>query len=172
MSVTPGQASPDFTRRSDDGRTVSLAQLRGRWVVLYFYPRASSAGCSIEAQRFEAALPEFERLGAQVIGVSTDTEARQAAFRDRCTLSYPLLSDGDHSLSRAYGVLGTLGGLLNMASRVTFLIDPDGAVAWVHRSGNPLTHVSSTLAELERRAASAAGRTGPAVQDAADRAGH
>lgn len=151
MSVTPGQAAPDFTRRSDDGRTVSLAELRGRWVVLYFYPRANSAGCSVEAQRFEAALPEFERLGAQVIGVSTDTEARQASFRDRCGLSYPLLPDGDRSLCRAYGVIGTLGGLLNMASRVTVLIDPDGTVAWVHRSGNPLTHVSGALAELERR---------------------
>ncbi|WP_221088211.1 peroxiredoxin [Deinococcus aquaedulcis] len=152
MSLRPGDPAPAFTRRSDDGREVSLEGLRGRWVVLYFYPRAGSAGCSIEAQRFEAALPEFERLGAQVIGVSTDTEAKQAAFRDSCALSYPLLPDSDRSVCRAYGVMGGLGGLLNMAARATFLIDPQGLVAWVHRSANPMSHVSGALAALERQA--------------------
>ncbi|MBZ9751951.1 peroxiredoxin [Deinococcus sp. HMF7604] len=158
MSVQVGQPAPDFTRRSDDGREVQLSALQGGWVVLYFYPRASSAGCSIEAQRFEAALPEFERLGAQVVGVSTDTEARQAAFRDSCSLSYPLIPDSDRSLCRTYGVIGGLGGLLNMAARATFLIDPQGAVAWVHRSANPMSHVTGALAELERQQAARAGQ--------------
>ncbi|PTA68158.1 peroxiredoxin [Deinococcus arcticus] len=150
MTLRVGQSAPDFTRRSDDGREISLDALRGRWTVLYFYPRAGSAGCSIEAQRFEAALPEFERLGAQVIGVSTDTEAKQAAFRDSCSLSYPLLPDSDRSLCRAYGVMGGLGGLLNMAARATFLIDPQGTVAWTHRSANPMSHVTGALKALEQ----------------------
>ena len=107
-------------------------------------------GCSVEAQRFEAALPEFERLGADVIGVSTDTEARQASFRDTCTLSYPLLPDSDRSVCRAYGVMGGLSGLLGMAARETFLIDPQGQVAGHYRSANPGAHASAALSDLER----------------------
>ena len=99
--------------RSDDGRLMDLTQLRGRWVVLYFYPRAGTPGCSVEAQRFEAALPEFGRLGAEVIGVSTDTEASQARFRDRCSLSFPLLPDGL---------------ALGMASMVVYFLAREGIV--------------------------------------------
>ncbi|PIG99815.1 peroxiredoxin [Deinococcus sp. UR1] len=158
MSLQVGQPAPDFTRRSDDGRTVSLQARRGQWTVLYFYPRASSAGCSIEAQRFEAALPEFERHGAQVIGVSTDTEARQARFRDTCSLTFPMIPDSDRSLAQAYGVIGGLSGLLGMTGRATFLIDPHGTVTWIHRSANPMTHVTGALKELE-----AAHQTGAAT---------
>ena len=149
MSVRPGAPAPLFEKRSDDGRVIRLADLRGRWVVMFFYPRAHSAGCSIEAQRFEAALPEFERLGAVVIGVSTDTEARQARFRDTCSLSYPMLPDSDRSVCRAYGVLGPLGGLLNMAARETVLIDPNGVVAARWRNPNPAAHVPAVLRALE-----------------------
>ncbi|CAM3682077.1 peroxiredoxin [Deinococcus frigens] len=155
MKSAVQKPAPQFTRRSDDGRTVSLPGLRRQWVVLYFYPRASSPGCSIEAARFEAALPEFERLNAAVIGVSTDTEAHQAHFRDTCGLSHPLIPDGDRSLCRAYGVIGGLGGLLGMASRATFLIDPQGCLVYEHRSGNPANHASMMLRELERRAGAA-----------------
>ena len=117
MSPQVGQPAPAFTARSDDGQPVSLDALRGGWVVLYFYPRAGTPGCSIEAQRFEAALPEFSRLNAAVVGVSTDTEARQAKFRDSCGLSFPLIPDGDRTLARAYGVLGGLTGLLGVSAR-------------------------------------------------------
>jgi peroxiredoxin Q/BCP len=152
MKPAVHKPAPEFTRRSDDGRAVSLSALRGQWVVLYFYPRASSAGCSLEARRFEAALPEFERLNAAVVGVSTDTEAHQAHFRDTCGLTHPLIPDGDRELCRAYGVIGGLGGLLGLASRATFLIDPQGLLVFEHRSGNPASHASVMLRELERRA--------------------
>lgn len=158
MSPKVGESAPTFDKRSDDGRDVRLSDHRGRPVVLFFYPRASSPGCSIEAQRFEAALPEFERYGAAVIGVSTDTEARQASFRDACGLSYPLLPDSDRSLCRAYGVIGGLGGLLGMATRETVLIDEEGKIAARWRSANPAAHVTNVLRELERRAG--AGLTG------------
>jgi peroxiredoxin Q/BCP len=151
MPLPVGQPAPTFDTRSDDGRPVSLTELRGRWVVLYFYPRAGTAGCSIEARRFEAALPEFERLSAAVIGVSTDTEARQASFRDTCGLSFPLVPDGDRTLSRAYGVIGGLGGLLGAAARETFLIDPEGRLAHHWRRVNPLTHAADVLRELTRQ---------------------
>lgn len=119
-------------------------------MVLYFYPRASSPGCSVEARAFETALPEFERRGATVIGVSTDTEAKQALFRDRCGLSFPLLPDGDKVIARAYGAVGVVGGLLNMASRRTFLIDPGGRVAHVYRVLNVGGHATEVLADLDR----------------------
>ena len=144
--------APEFTRRSDDGRTVSLLALRGQWVVLYFFPRAGSAGCSMEARRFEAALPEFERLNAVVVGVSTDTEAHQARFRDSCGLTHPLIPDGDRELCRAYGVTGGLGGLLGLTARATFLIDPQGRLAHEHRSANPAGHASGMVQELQRQA--------------------
>lgn len=151
MSVQIGQPAPTFQARSDDGRAMALDQLRGQWVVLFFYPKASSAGCSLEAQRFEQALPEFERLNAVVIGVSSDTEARQASFRDRCDLSFPLLPDSDRAICRAYGVMGGVGGLLGLAARQTFLIDPQGAVAWSWKSANPVRHAAEVLEELRRR---------------------
>ncbi|WP_216319031.1 peroxiredoxin [Deinococcus aestuarii] len=149
MSPSVGQPAPEFDARSDDGRPVRLTELRGSWVVLYFYPRANTPGCSVEARRFEAALPEFGRLNAQVVGVSTDTEARQANFRDTCSLSFPLIPDGDRSVSRAYGVIGGLGGLLGLAARETFLIDPQGRVAHHWRGVNPATHAADVLRHLE-----------------------
>ena len=152
MTPRVGDPAPDFDTRSDDGRPLHLSDLRGRWVVLYFYPRASTPGCSIEAQRFEAALPEFGRLNATVIGVSTDTEARQARFRDSCHLTFPMIPDGDRKLARAYGVMGGLGGLLGMAARQTFLIDPQGQVAWHWPTVNPANHAADVLRWLHQSA--------------------
>lgn len=151
MSAQTGEMAPLFSATSDDGRTIDLAALRGRWVVLYFYPKASSQGCSLEAQRFQAALPEFERLGALVVGVSTDTEAAQAKFRDGCALEFPLLPDHDKTIARAYGALGGLSGFLGLARRQTFLIDPEGRVAHHWRKVNPARHAPDVLAELRRR---------------------
>lgn len=151
MTPHAGQPAPDFDAVSDDGRRVRLADLRGRWVVLFFYPKASSPGCSLEARRFEGALPEFERHGALVVGVSTDTEAAQARFRDGCGLSFPLLPDGDKVIGRAYGVIGGVTGLLGFAARQTFLIDPQGVVARHWRQVNPVSHAADVLGELQAR---------------------
>ena len=148
MAVQVGQPAPSFRSRSDDGHMVDLAALRGHWVVLYFYPKASSPGCSLEARQFEQAVPELSRLGAVVVGVSTDTEARQASFRDRCELSFALLPDSDRSICRAYGVLDGLGGWLGLAARQTFLIDPAGTVARQWRKVNPARHAAEVLAAL------------------------
>jgi thioredoxin-dependent peroxiredoxin len=153
MSPRVGEPAPPFSARSDDGQPITLDSLRGQWAVLYFYPRASSPGCSIEAQRFEQALPELKRLNARVIGVSTDTEARQARFREKCELSFPLIPDGDKVLGRAYGVLGGLSGLLNMAQRQTFLIDPAGRLAWHWKVGNPMSHAGEVTEKLRQLSA-------------------
>lgn len=150
MKPQVGQPAPEFEARSDDGQEVSLRTLRGRWAVLYFYPKAGTPGCSVEAQRFETALPEFERLGAQVVGVSTDTEASQARFRDRCGLSFPLLPDGDKAIARAFGVLGGVTGLFGVTSRETFLLDPEGRVAYHWNRVNPMSHAAEVLEILRR----------------------
>ncbi|ANE43140.1 peroxiredoxin [Deinococcus puniceus] len=150
LTPAPNMA-PEFSARSDDGRTLRLSELRGKWVILFFYPRAGSPGCSIEARRFEAKVADFDALNAQLIGVSLDTEARQAKFRDSCGLSYPLIPDGDRTLSKAYGVIGGLGGLLGMAARETFLIAPDGTLARHWRTVNPANHASDVLKDLQTR---------------------
>lgn len=151
MTPQVGQPAPAFDAHSDDGQHIASSALRGRWVVLYFYPKASTPGCSIEAQRFEQALPEFERAGAVVVGVSTDTEASQAKFRDQCRLSFPLLPDGDKAISRAYGVLGGLTGLLGVAARQTFLIDPQGTLVHHWKTVNPASHAAEVLRVLHEK---------------------
>lgn len=153
MSPRVGQPAPEFDARSDDGRRVRLAELRGQWVVLYFYPRANTPGCALEARRFQEALPQFEQLGAAVIGVSTDTEARQAQFRDACGLSFPLLPDGDRALAQAYGVVGGLSGWFGMTARQTFLIDPQGNLAAHWTRVNPATHAADVLRRLQEKEA-------------------
>jgi len=141
--------APAFSALSDNGEHVSLEGLRGFWAVLYFYPRAGTPGCSIEAQRFEASLPEFSRLNARVIGVSTDTEAAQAKMREKCSLSFPLLPDSKKEIARAYGVMGGLTGLFGVADRQTFLIDPQGKVAFHWKKVNPMNPAKDVLDKLE-----------------------
>lgn len=148
MSVQVGQPAPEFHARTEDGQHLALADLRGQWVVLYFYPRANTPGCSLEAQAFQASLEDFGARNAAVVGVSTDTEARQAAFRDRCGLAFPLIPDGEKVLARQYGVLGGLSGLLGVASRQTFLIDPEGVLRWHWRFVNPAGHAREVLGQL------------------------
>ncbi len=151
MLLRVGQTAPVFDAVSDDGRRLSLQALRGQWVVLYFFPRALSPGCSLEARQFEAALSEFGRLGAQVIGVSSDTEARQALFRETCRLHFPLLPDSDRQVGQAYGVLGGVWERLGLGRRVTYLIDPHGHVAQVWRRVRPAQHAAEVLSALARQ---------------------
>lgn len=149
MSLQIGQQAPLFSSTSDDGKVVDLQALRGKWVFLFFYPRANSAGCSIEAQRIEGILPQLQQLGVQIVGISTDTEANQALFRDRCSISYPLLPDRDKKISQDYGVLSGIGKLLGMTGRQSFLIDPEGKIAHLWRFVNPMTHASEVLKKVE-----------------------
>jgi thioredoxin-dependent peroxiredoxin len=144
---------PNFSSTGDNGDFISLESLRGRWVVLYFYPKDSSLGCSIEAQKFEQSLPEFQKLGAQIIGVSTGSSTSQAKFREKCNLSFPLLPDTDKTIAKAYGVMNGLMALMGNADRQTFLIDPDGKLAYRWKFVNPLSHATEVLQELKRHRA-------------------
>jgi len=134
--IKKGSPAPDFTLASDGGEEVSLSSLRGNRVVLYFYPKDDTPGCTIQACDFRDALPRFEGLDAVVLGVSADSLESHAKFRDKYELNFPLLADEDHAVSEAYGVWKEkeLFGRPTMGiERSTFLIDEAGDVAEIMR---------------------------------------
>ncbi len=149
--IEAGQAAPEFELGTDSSDTVSLASLRGKPVVLYFYPKDDTPGCAAQACGIRDAWGEFQRAGAVVLGVSADDEASHAKFRDKYELPFPLLADTDHAVAEAYGVWGekTYAGKTYMGiDRSTFVIDADGTVAKVMRKVKPDTHADDVLAAL------------------------
>jgi peroxiredoxin Q/BCP len=143
--VTEGSAAPDFTARADDGRSVSLAGLRGKSVVLYFYPKDDTPGCTREACSFRDNKAEFEARNAVVLGVSLDDEKSHAAFKSKFALPFTLLADTDGRLARAYGVLNEAKGY---AARWTFVIDPQGKVKKVFPDVKVDGHTPEVLGAL------------------------
>lgn len=144
--MRPGEQAPDFTSTTHDGTTVSLAALRGRWVVLYFYPADDTPGCTAEACSFRDAFEDFTDAGAVVIGVSGNDAASHARFAGKHKLPFSLLSDGDGALRKAYGVKKSLG---LMPGRVTYVIDPQGVVRTVFSSQLKATkHTAEALATI------------------------
>jgi len=132
--VEPGKRAPAFSLTSDDGSKVRLADFKGQPVVLYFYPRDNTPGCTREACAFRDLAPRFKKLNAVVLGVSTDSVESHQRFRDKHSLNFPLLSDPDHKVAEKYGAWREkiLYGKKSMGiQRSTFLIDPTGAVAKV-----------------------------------------
>lgn len=148
--LSAGAEAPDFTGPASDGTSFTLSSLRGRPVVLYFYPKANSPGCTVEARGFSEHFPDFVRAGVAVVGVSADTVESQARFREKCAVPFPLIADRDRSISRRYGVLGLLG----MAKRVTFFLNADGRVAEVLEGVLPGPHVRRALERLQGGASS------------------
>ena len=149
--IEEGKPAPEFELTSDSGETVSLASLRGKPVVLYFYPKDDTPGCTAQACGIRDAWGEFERAGAVVLGVSPDDEASHAKFKQKYELPFPLLADTDHSVSEAYGVWGEknlYGKTYWGVERSTFVIDADGTVAKVMRKVKPDTHADDVLAAL------------------------
>ncbi len=144
-----GSSAPDFTLPSQDGTTVSLKDYRGKWVVLYFYPKDQTAGCSREAHNFQVDQPRFAERNAVVLGVSLDSVDSHQKFCAKEGLNFKLLSDANHTVSDAYGSLTNLV-VAKLAARHTFLIDPSGKIAKVYTSVNPFNHSAEVLAELER----------------------
>jgi peroxiredoxin Q/BCP len=146
-----GEPAPDFTLTSDSGETVRLSDLRGKPVVLYFYPKDDTPGCTRQACDIRDAWGEFERAGAVVLGVSPDGEASHAKFKAKYGLPFPLLADTDHSVSEAYGVWGekTFAGRKYMGvERSTFVVDAEGNLARVMRKVDPKSHADDVLQVL------------------------
>ncbi len=149
--VEEGKPAPDFELRSDDGESVSLASLRGTPVVLYFYPKDDTPGCTAQACGIRDAWGDFQRAGAQVLGVSPDDEASHVEFKEKYGLPFTLLADTEHKTAEDYGVWveKNYGGNTYMGvERSTFVIDADGNVAKVMRRVKPDTHADEVLAAL------------------------
>lgn len=155
MSPRPGDPAPDFQARSERNDPIHLAALRGQWVVLFFFPRANTTHCQLQARRFEALMPEFRALGAQPIGVSSDSRTQLVTFHDVCRVSYPLVPDPEHVLSERYGVLDDAwpDSPVRPARRETFLISPEGQVVRHWTNVDPGTHAAEVLAEVQERVA-------------------
>ena len=142
-----GQPAPQFSLPSQSGAQISLSSLRGKWVVLYFYPRDMTPGCTIEAHNFQNAQSQFAAKNAVILGVSVDSTQSHQQFCAKDGLTFHLLSDTSHSVVSAYGSLGSHIGI-TMANRNTFLIDPQGNIAKVWMGVNPATAASSVLAAI------------------------
>jgi peroxiredoxin Q/BCP len=149
-SATPAEGSnaPDFTLPSQEGSPVSLKDYRGKWVVLYFYPKDQTPGCSREAHNFQVDQPKFAERDAVVLGVSLDSVDSHKKFCAKEGLNFKLLADTDHKVTDSYGSL-TNFGVVKFAARHTFLIDPNGKVAKTYTSVDPLKHSGEVLAELD-----------------------
>jgi peroxiredoxin Q/BCP len=145
----PGQAAPDFTLPSQDGTKISLHDFRGKWVVLYFYPKDGTPGCTTEAHNFQRDLGRYQSLNAVIVGVSVDSPNSHQEFCAKQGLTFKLLADTEKEVSRRYGSLTNLLGF-KMSTRNTFLVSPDGKIAKVWMGVSPAHHSTEVLAELEQ----------------------
>ena len=149
--AVPGNPAPDFEARITDGRSIRLSDFRGRYVVLYFYPRDNTPGCTTEARDFQALLPEFERRGSVIIGVSNDDTKSHGKFCDKQGLTFDLVADTDRKVSEAFDVIrekNMYGRTFEGIERSTFLIDPDGRIRQVWRKVKVNGHAQAVLNAL------------------------
>jgi thioredoxin-dependent peroxiredoxin len=154
--IREGDQAPDFELPDQDGRPIRLADFRGRRVVLYFYPRANTPGCTRQASGIRDSRPDFEAVDAVVLGISVDPVERVKKFDEDHCLGFPLLADAEGEVAERYGVLvapKTLGRLVRVAERTTFLIDPDGRVEEAMRKVSARDHDALVLASLRRLSA-------------------
>ena len=151
--IEPGEKAPAFTAKDDLGATVKLADLKGKPVVLYFYPKDDTPGCTKEACAFRDAYKQIQKLGAVVLGVSPDDVASHAKFRDKYKLNFRLLADPDHALAEKYGAWRekNMYGKKSMGiQRSTYLIDAAGKVAKVWTRVKPEEHAEQVLEALQQ----------------------
>ena len=149
--IEEGKPAPDFELTTDSGDTVSLSSLRGKPVVLYFYPKDDTPGCTAQACGIRDVYGEFERAGAIVLGVSPDDEGSHVKFKQKYELPFTLLADRDHSVAEQYGVWGEksfAGRKYLGVNRSTFVIDEAGLVKKVLHNVKPATHADDVLAAL------------------------
>jgi peroxiredoxin Q/BCP len=149
---TVGQVAPTFTLPSQDGSQISLDSFRGKWVVLYFYPKDMTKGCTIEAHNFQRDQAKFDVLNAVILGVSVDTPDSHKEFCTKEGLTFRLLADPEHKVVDAYGSLGHFGPM-TIANRNTFLIDPQGKIVKEWTKVDPTVHsdeVQAAIAELKK----------------------
>ena len=142
-----GTAAHDFTLKSQEGTNVNLHDYKGKWVVLYFYPKDMTPGCTIEAHNFQRDLKMYDQKNAVILGVSLDSVDSHVEFCTKESLTFKLLSDEKKEVTTAYGSLAQMGKM-TVASRNTFLIDPAGKIAKVYEKVDPNPHSAELLAAL------------------------
>jgi peroxiredoxin Q/BCP len=149
--VTEGEPAPDFSLESDTGEPVGLSAFRGKPVVLYFYPKDDTPGCTAQACGIRDTYADFETAGAVVLGVSPDSVKRHARFKEKYGLPFTLLADPEHEVAERYGVWGEkryMGRTYMGINRTTFVISPDGTVAKVMPNVKPDSHAGDVLSAL------------------------
>jgi len=148
-----GKQAPAFTLKADDGEKISLAGFKGRYLVIYFYPRDDTPGCTLEAQGFNKALAQLDRLGAAVVGISKDSLESHCKFRDKYRLKFPLLSDPEGKVIEKYGAWGekNMYGKKSMGIvRSTVIVDPQGKVAKVFPKVKVDGHVDAVIDTIKK----------------------
>ena len=149
--LSPGDTAPDFTLPSDTGEEVTLSSLRGKKVIVYFYPAAMTPGCTTQACDFTDSLSSLQAAGYDVLGISPDTAAKLAKFRERDGLTITLLSDADRSVMQAYGAYGEkklYGKVVEGVIRSTLVVDPDGKVELAQYNVKATGHVAKLRRDL------------------------
>jgi peroxiredoxin Q/BCP len=149
-AATPvvGSPAPSFRLQDQDGKWHALEDHRGKWVALYFYPKDATPGCTTQACEFRDNVFAFDKENAVILGVSVDDVASHKAFAKQHSLPFTLLADPDKSVTRRYGVLKTYMGVMEMARRDTFLIDPEGRIAKHYEAVTPEGHSKVVLADI------------------------
>jgi peroxiredoxin Q/BCP len=152
-TLKPGDKAPDFTLTADDGKPVSLSDFKGKQVVLYFYPKASTPGCTIEACDFRDLRPKFNKADVVVLGVSADPVKALVNFKTKQKLNFPLLSDPDHKMIESYGqwrMKKFMGRSFKGIVRTTFLIDKTGHIAQIWDAVRVKNHAADTLSAASK----------------------
>lgn len=145
--ISVGSIAPEFGLMDQNSQSHLLSNYRGKWVLLYFYPKDDTPGCTKEACHFRDDIASLKKINAQILGVSLDNEKSHAKFAQKYTLPFPLLADTDGKVAKSYGSLTSLGPL-KFAKRHTFIIDPNGKVARVYRTVKPATHSNEIIAAI------------------------
>ena len=151
-----GKPAPAFKLQDQMGKWHSLADYKGKWVALYFYPKDDTPGCTTQACGFRDNIFAFNKEGAVILGISVDEVASHKEFAEKHSLPFTILADSDKAVTRSYGVLKTYMGVMEMARRDTFIIDPQGRFAKHYESVNPEGHSQVVLADIKALKAAAA----------------
>ena len=145
-----GQSAPDFKLQDQSGKWHSLNQYKGKWVVLYFYPKDDTAGCTQEANQFKSLYPQFLKSNAVVLGVSMDDVDSHQKFSKKLGLPFPILADDKGELASKFGIVKNLG-FTKIAKRESFLINPQGAIMYHYTSVNTQTHADQVLKDTQKK---------------------
>jgi thioredoxin-dependent peroxiredoxin len=143
-----GTVAPDFSLNSQEGKAVSLSEFRGKWVVLYFYPKDFTSGCTMEAHNFQRDLAQYEAKNAVILGVSVDSADSHQKFCTKEGLNFKLLADTGHKVSEEYGSIMNVMGVKKLSARHTFLVNPQGVIVREYMDMEPAKHSEEVLAAL------------------------